>query len=439
MLKLVFILVFIFFFLIKNHILIFMYNLCFFIRFIVLMSYRRFNESIIRIIRIFTIFNYYTFILLIIRLWIVGLMFIRLEKRVEKIKKVVFIVILLILVVFFLITNIILFYFCFEIRLIPTFILINYWGYRPERLRAAYYILMYTLLISLPFFVYLIELYNRIGRIFFYIILLENVELRFWGFLVVIGAFFVKIPIFLFHIWLPKAHVEAPVYGSIILAGILLKLGSYGLLWFLIFFIKRRIKFRSVIMRLVLVGRVIIRFLCIIQIDIKMIVAYSSVVHINIMLCGLIRICKLGYIRAYIIIISHGLCSSGLFYIVNLYYYRSSRRLLILNKGLVNLLPSFTLWWFLLCSSNFSYPLSIGFIREIYLLGVIIRWDIILIIYLIIVGFFRRAYSLYLFSYVQYGEIVEIKKFIGGRIKENLVVLFHIYPIIFILIRIHLY
>jgi len=147
-------------------------------------------------------------------------------------------------------------------------------------------------------------------------------------------------PIFIFHVSLPKAHVEAPVYGSIILAAILLKLGRYGLVRFLEILRRERIKFNYIIFRICIVGAIIVSLTCLVQIDIKSLVAYSSVVHINILMCSILTLIKLGFIRAYIIIISHGLCSSGLFFIVNLYYERTHRRLIFFNKGIINLFPS---------------------------------------------------------------------------------------------------
>ncbi|XP_076182754.1 NADH-ubiquinone oxidoreductase chain 4-like [Ptiloglossa arizonensis] len=129
-----------------------------------------------------------------------------------------------------------------------------------------------------------------------------------------IGVFNFKIPLYIFHGWLLKAHVEAPVYGSIILASILLKLGTYGL-----------------------IGGIILRLVCIRQVDLKIIVAYSSVVHIRLLVAGIYRCIKVGLIGRYVLIISHGLCSSGIFYIVNIIYEKTNRRLLLINKGLLNL------------------------------------------------------------------------------------------------------
>lgn len=442
MIKFIFIILFISLIILFNNKKIFYYNICFILRLIFLF---KFSFKDILWVNLGLIFGYdlYSFFLLILSLWILGLIFItiQLDKVIKgsyRKKLIIFIIILIILILFFSSINLMLFYLIFELRLIPTFIIIIYWGINFERLTASYYLLIYTIFISLPLLIYIIKLFKLNGSFdlnLLKLIIIVNFNFGWWDYIILFIAFYIKIPIYIFHIWLPKAHVEAPVYGSIILAAILLKLGSYGLLRFIEIFIYNRYNYNYLIFSVRIIGSIVISLVCLIQIDIKRLVAYSSVVHINVLICSIITLIKLGFIRAYIIIISHGLCSSGLFFIVNLYYERSNRRLLFFNKGIINLLPSLRVWWFILCVSNFSFPFSLNFIREILMIIILIRWEIFIIIYLIIICFFRRVYSLYLYSYIQHGLTYNEENIRLVNLKDYLILFIHVYPLVILILN----
>lgn len=426
----------------NNCFIIFFYNLCFIIAFLLIFMYN-YKDILWINISLWGGCEYYSIWLIILILWIIGLIFLRLRSLIREgrgviIKMVVFIRLAIVLLGFFISLDIILFYLFFEISMIPTFFLIIYWGLNYERVRAAYYLIIYILIISFPILIYLLYIY-KMALTFKFTLLIEIIMIYNFNlctYLIIYGAFFIKIPIYIFHVWLPKAHVEAPVYGSIILAGVLLKIGGYGLIRFLIIFVKRRLKFNYIIFSLSMVGRVLVGISCIIQVDIKRLVAYSSVVHINMIIRAILTLFKLGFIGGYVIIIAHGLCSSALFYMVDLYYRRVGSRLIVLRKGILNKLPSLAFWWFILCSINFSFPISLNFVREIFILRVILNWDIIIIIYLIVVCFFRCAYSLYLFSYVQHGIIVmRDQNFIINLVKEFIILIIHRWPLVLLLLN----
>lgn len=441
MIKFICFIIFINFILIKTKVWIFCYNLCFLIGGGIFLSYI-YKDILWNNIRINLGSNYYSIFLIMLRFWVIGLIFIRVRYNwlEDKLKLIIFIIILLVLVLFFLTLDLLIFYFFFEVSMIPTFFLIIYWGRNPERISSSFYLIMYILIISFPLLVYIFNIYIYSWRIKInlIILLIKHYPIRVWRYIIIYIALYIKMPIYIFHIWLPKAHVEAPVYGSIILAGILLKIGSYGIIRFFEILGSKIINYRYLIFRIGIVGRILVSLICLIQLDIKRLVAYSSVVHINLILCSIVTIWKLGIIGAYIIIVAHGLCSSGLFYIVGLYYDRTGRRLLLLNKGIINKIPGITFWWFLLCVTNFSYPFSLNFLRELIILIIIVNWDLIIMGYLIIICLIRRAYSLYLYSYVQYGgrEINLGGKFHNNLIKEYIVIIIHIYPLLLILLNI---
>lgn len=434
MIKIFFFFLFMSFIMVYNIKIVFYYRSYFLMRLIFLFKFI-FKDIIWVSVGFIWKFDFYSFYLIILRVWVMGLIIISIQlynRIVEKL--IVFILISIILIITFSVRNLIVFYLFFELSLIPTFILIIYWGYNFERLRASFYLLIYTIFVSLPLLAYIIKLFKVVQTLEIELLKINNFNLRFIDYLIIFIAFLIKIPIFIFHLWLPKAHVEAPVYGSIILAAVLLKLGRYGLLRFIEIFYLGSMEYGYIFVSIGIVGGIYIRLVRLVQIDIKSLVAYSSIVHINIIVCCLYTIIKLRFIRSYILIISHGICSSGLFYIVNLYYERSLRRLIFFNKGILNIYPSLSIWWMIYCAMNFSFPLSLNFIREIYIIRVLVGWEIILIVYLIFICFFNRAYSLYLYSYVQHGIVyVERKKLFLVYLKDYIILILHLIPLVILL------
>lgn len=384
--------------------------------------------------------DFYSIILIYLTLWIFFLIII--------IKKNFFLnlfyinninIILLFLILCFITFNLILFYIYFEISFIPVFLLIMGWGLQIDRIQAGFYIILYTLFGSIPLFFIIIYIYQIFNSLI--IDFIELFYINWYLYFILIIAFLIKIPMYFLHLWLPKAHVEAPLRGSIILAGVILKLGSYGLIRFLIILINIIIRFNKLILLIRIFGGIYSSLICLNQIDIKKLVAYSSIVHISLLLRGILTLNNWGIIGGILIIVAHGLCSSGLFCLVNINYERIFSRRLLINKGIINYFPSLRIIWFFLCSSNLSFPPSLNLWREILLLNSLIIWESKLIIYLIILIFFRACYSLYLYSYRQHG-LINIKYYFKNiRINEFLNLLIHWIPlnIFFIIIYIFIY
>nr|AOY39859.1 NADH dehydrogenase subunit 4 [Hypothenemus sp. BMNH 1039837] len=323
--------------------------------------------------------------------------------------------------------NLFIFYLFFEISLIPTFVLIIGWGNQPERLLAGIYLLFYTLLASLPMLAGLFYLKGSIYTLDFYFLFDGG---SFFMYMCINMVFFVKIPMFIVHLWLPKAHVEAPISGSMILAGIMLKLGGYGLLRFMKMFLKLGVKLNFLFILIFMVGAMIISLVCVRQSDLKMLIAYSSVAHMGVAAAGILTLNLWGAWGGLLMMLAHGLSSSGLFCLANISYERTHSRSFFLNKGLMQIMPSMSLWWFLMCTSNMAAPPSLNLISEIVLMVSVFLYSKIFMLVLFFLAFYGAVYSLFLYSYTQHGKFyLGLYSFCLISVREFLLVFLHWVPL----------
>lgn len=317
-------------------------------------------------------------------------------------------IILLLLILVFTIMDIIGFYILFEAILIPMFLIIGVWGSREEKVKAAFYFFFYTLIGSLLMLICIFKLYSLTGTTNYFNLI--NIEipssLQFWMFLGFFASFSVKIPMVPFHIWLPQAHVEAPVAGSVLLAGILLKLGGYGFIrfGFPLFPIASEYLAPTIIV-ISLIAIVYASFTTCRQTDIKRLIAYSSVSHMGLVTLAIFCHSKEGIIASIIMMIAHGLVSSGLFMGSAILYVRHHSRAIRYFRGVVVTMPIFSIITLILILANIGFPLTLNFIAEFLSILTAFNYSKVSGVLACLGALISTVYALYFYNRIYFGSL----------------------------------
>nr|YP_009327125.1 NADH dehydrogenase subunit 4 [Pleurocladia lacustris]ANS57806.1 NADH dehydrogenase subunit 4 [Pleurocladia lacustris] len=314
----------------------------------------------------------------------------------------------LVLLLVFTNLDLLFFYIFFEAVLIPMFLVIGIYGSRQRKIRAAYMFFLYTLFGSLFMLIGVIYIYLFSGSTNYETlatISFSSYDQK-WLWLAFFASFAAKVPMLPVHIWLPEAHVEAPTAGSVILAGILLKLGSYGFLRFSLgLFPEASVYFTPFVFSLSLLGIVYTSLTAIRQTDLKRLIAYTSVAHMNLVIIGLFTGTVIGIEAAILQSLSHGFVSSALFLIIGVLYDRFHSRVIKYYGGLTHTMPIFIIIFLFFTMANLGLPGTSSFVGEFLLLVSAFEANTTSCFFAATSMILGGGYSLWLFNRIAYGNI----------------------------------
>ena len=334
----------------------------------------------------------------------------------------------LVLLLVFTSLDLLFFYIFFEAILIPMFLVIGIYGSRQRKIRAAYMFFLYTLVGSLFMLIGVVYIYLFAGSTSYEVLLTIKFSAynQKWLWLAFFASFAAKVPMLPVHIWLPEAHVEAPTAGSVILAGILLKLGSYGFLRFSLgLFPEACVYFTPFIFSLSVLGVVYTSLTAIRQTDLKRLIAYTSVAHMNLVMIGLFTNTIIGVEAAILQSLSHGFVSSALFLIIGVLYDRWHTRGIKYYGGLTHTMPIFIIIFLFFTMANLGLPGTSSFVGEFLLLTSAFEANTTACFFASTSMILGGVYSLWLFNRIAYGNI----KLIGFDLSCREFVVF--FPLLF--------
>ena len=336
-----------------------------------------------------------------------------------------FLVLDFLLIGVFCVLDLLFFYIFFETVLIPMYLIVGVWGSRERKILAAYYFFLYTLLGSVVMLISIIYILNQVGTTDYETLLtfsFSELEQKFLWFSFFL-SFASKVPMVPVHLWLPEAHVEAPTAGSVILAGVLLKLGTYGFIRFsLPLFPQASFYFTPLVYTISAIGIIYTSFTAIRQTDFKRIIAYTSIAHMNLVMLGIFSFNSIGLEGAIFQSLSHGFVASALFIVISIVYDRYRTRLVQYYGGLASVMPIYILIFLVFTMANIGLPGTSSFVGEFLILTGSFKVNTSITFLGATSMVIGGGYALWLFNRIAYGnlKIQYTSKFLDLNLRECL-------------------